>query len=117
MRTRIVATGNKRSLGGRDRCQRPSSVLLAANFRGIGRRSHDDEIVRHHIEAPNAIALLDEALLAGLVMDQEDIRIPGLGDTNRLAGSHGHDANFFTGRFFEERQNGVVEPRVFRRRR
>ena len=80
-----------------DFTQRLEYVFPAGNLRRIRFRSDEHEVVVHHRQSFDAIALGDELLLRRFCMNEDDIRIATPPHVERLPRAEGHDPNFDAG--------------------
>ena len=89
-----------------------------AGPRGIALGPHDHEVVAHHVGAFDPGAALDELLLGVPCVDEEDVRVLALPESERLTRPHGKHLHRVPGVGGLECGDQLVEePRILRRRR
>ena len=113
----VVAARGEGRLGRRDLLEGIDGIVVAFDMGGIGLRADDDEVVVHQRLALHAIALGDEFLLAGPVMDEQHVGIALLADLEGLAGPDRDDAHLDAGLLGEDRQQIFEQPAVLGRGR
>ena len=75
VRAALVAARGERRLRGLDLLQRLDDVLAAGDLGRIGLRPDQHEVVVHHLEALDAVALGDEFLLGGLGVHEDHVGV------------------------------------------
>ena len=114
MGARIIATGNEHSTGGIDgleRIQRGFSL----DFRWIGRRTNDDEIIVHHQLIIDDHTGIHQFFLGSRGMDQEHIRLSLLAHGQSLTGSHRNGLDPISGFLLKHRNQIIQKPGIHRR--
>src|SRR5574341_531419 len=112
VRAAAVAARGEGRLRRLDSLQRGDDVLRAADYCRIGLRSHQHEVVVHHLEALHAIALGDELLLERLGVHEHDVGIAALAHVERLPGAERHDAHPDSGLLLEGGQQVLEQARL-----
>src|SRR5690625_4997555 len=105
----IVTAGRKGTFTVGDSRESGNHVAAAADVSRVGLRAHDHVVVVHHLDALDAITLLDELLLGRPGMDEDDVGVTPAPGIEGLPGALGDDPHLDAGLFFEERQDVAEE--------
>jgi hypothetical protein len=84
------------------------------NSRRIRSRSHDDEVVVHHVPAVDAVSVGNELVLSAPIMHQQGVRIATAADVQCLAGADGHHPHLYAGLLHEQREQVSEQTRLLR---
>ena len=88
-------------------CSAATMSLRAADFRRIGLRPDQDEVVVHHVEALHAVALGEEFLLERLGVHEHHVGVAAPADVERLAGAERDHAHLDAGLLLERPAAGA----------
>src|SRR5688572_10513189 len=100
----LVAAGRKRRLCVMNSLESERDILAAGDLCWIGPRTHQHEIVVHHLEAPHAVALGDELFLQRPGVHEDHVGIAAPAHVERLPGAERHHAHLHAALLFVDWQ-------------